>query len=301
MIGTIDKPTKGEMTVCDTGEQCLEYCGREYAPRLMCGLRVLLRKVITPNTKDEVLASLRLSKLGFVFQSFNLLSSMTALENVELPMVLKGVLRPADRRAVAVASLERVGLGHRLHHFPAKLSGGEQQRVTIARAIANSPELLLLDEPTGDLDTNNTHRVIDLLYRLNTEENMTMIMVTHDVYLKNFAHRVVYMRDGKVHRVEMVASGRRRQAVRELYEAMGSRPPTASTNRTTNSSANAALGAAGPSSSQTTQTFDGAAQHRPGLWVSASTEVRNPGDYATYSSKSGKSRQLESGFDAEAN
>ncbi|KAJ3037777.1 ABC transporter H member 2, partial [Rhizophlyctis rosea] len=141
---------------------------------------------------------------------------MTALENVELPMMLKGVLATKQRRKVATASLDRVGLPHRLNHLPTKLSGGEQQRVTIARAIANCPEILLLDEPTGDLDTKNTHKIISLLHTLNTTENMTLVMVTHDVYLKNFAHRVVYMRDGKVHRVECVEEGRRKAAVEGL-------------------------------------------------------------------------------------
>ncbi|RKO95294.1 ABC transporter-like protein, partial [Caulochytrium protostelioides] len=89
-----------------------------------------------------------------------------------------------------------------MFHYPHKLSGGEQQRVTIARAIANSPKVLLLDEPTGDLDTVNTRRVMALLHNLNREQKMTMIMVTHDVSLKHFAHRVVYMRDGKVARIE---------------------------------------------------------------------------------------------------
>ncbi|KAG5457469.1 MAG: P-loop containing nucleoside triphosphate hydrolase protein, partial [Olpidium bornovanus] len=143
IIGTVDTPTKGDLTVCGTK--------------------------ITSRTKDAELAFLRLTKLGFVFQTFNLLPSMTARENVELPMMLAARRSPAERRAAAAASLHSVGLSHRLGHFPNQLSGGEQQRVTIARAIANSPELLLLDEPTGDLDTANTNKIVELLHRLNLE------------------------------------------------------------------------------------------------------------------------------------
>ncbi|TPX71750.1 hypothetical protein SpCBS45565_g00848 [Spizellomyces sp. 'palustris'] len=248
IVGTIDKPTKGDLTICNT--------------------------VITPNTKDEVLAELRLNKLGFVFQTFNLISSMTALENVELPMVLKGTLTASERRTRAVASLEKVGLSHRLHHFPAKLSGGEQQRVTIARAIANLPEVLLLDEPTGDLDTSNTHRIIDLLHRLNSEEDVTLIMVTHDVYLKNFAHRVIYMRDGKIQRVEMVRSVRRVEALSDLRRRLeeDKRPLVSSDPSSSHSPTGGHIGL-----------LPGEAVHRPGRFVSCATEIREPGDYATYS------------------
>ncbi|KAJ3155254.1 ABC transporter AbcH.1 [Geranomyces michiganensis] len=268
IVGTIDKPTKGDLTICDT--------------------------VITPNTKDEVLAALRLSKLGFVFQSFNLISSMTALENVELPMILKGTLTASERKTRAVASLQRVGLGHRLHHFPSKLSGGEQQRVTIARAIANLPEVLLLDEPTGDLDTQNTLRILHLLHSLNVEQHMTFIMVTHDVYLKNFAHRVVYMRDGKIHRVEMTRSQKRREALEELEakimiaqgELRGAtaQPPAAqsTTEETLRCSSVGPAAAAGP-----VVTVTGESAHAPGRFVSATTEIREPGDYATYSPSCG--------------
>ncbi|TPX58075.1 hypothetical protein PhCBS80983_g03375 [Powellomyces hirtus] len=257
IIGTIDKPTKGDLTICDT--------------------------VITPNTKDEVLASLRLNKLGFVFQSFNLISSMTALENVELPMVLKGSLTAQERKARAIASLKRVGLEHRLHHFPSKLSGGEQQRVTIARAIANLPEVLLLDEPTGDLDTQNTLRILHLLHTLNVGEMMTFVMVTHDVYLKNFAHRVVYMRDGKIHRVEMTRSQKRKEALEELEAKVAE-----GEGRNVARAATSAEGA--PNSDLHTRpvgTVTGESAHQPGQYVSRATEVREPGDYATYCVESG--------------
>ncbi|KCV73083.1 ABC transporter ATP-binding protein [Fonticula alba] len=192
LIGTIDKPTKGELWIGG--------------------------RLINPKTPDSVLADIRLGTLGFVFQTFNLLSSMTARENVELPMILKGDLSTSEIRARAVASLERMNLHHRMDHMPNMLSGGEQQRVAIARAIANRPSVLLLDEPTGDLDTVNTKSVVRLLRQLNELDGMTLVMVTHDVYLKNFATRVVWMRDGKVAQTEVVSAQTRARAFRGLDE-----------------------------------------------------------------------------------
>jgi len=190
VIGTIDKPTKGEL--------------------YLCGHR------IDSNTTDETLSYVRLKKIGFVFQTFNLLSSLTALENVEMPMILAGDQNADDRRARAKELLSKVGMGERLGHIPSQLSGGEQQRVTIARAISNKPEILLLDEPTGDLDSLNTCVVLKQLLKLNSEENITLIMVTHDVGLKNFANRVIWMRDGKIQNVETISEKRRRNRVQQL-------------------------------------------------------------------------------------
>ncbi|KNE56818.1 hypothetical protein AMAG_02592, partial [Allomyces macrogynus ATCC 38327] len=198
IIGTIDKPTKGELSICGI--------------------------VINANTTDDTLAALRLHKLGFIFQAFNLLSSMTARENVELPMTLQGLHSAAQRRDLATRALNRVGLGHRLDRFPAQLSGGEQQRVTIARALANQPEILLADEPTGDLDSANTNRVMDLLYRLNVEQKMTVIMVTHDPALKHYCSRVVYMRDGRVARQETVDPAARARALAGLAAKLNKTP-----------------------------------------------------------------------------
>jgi len=192
LIGTIDKPTKGEMVIGD--------------------------QRVTSETHDDVLASIRLNTLGFVFQSFNLLTAMTAQENVELPMILKGELPAWERKVLAEESLEKMGLGHRTGHYPNMLSGGEQQRVTIARAVANKPKLLLLDEPTGDLDTKNTRMVVRMLRKLNEENDMTLIMVTHDVHLKNFAKRIIWMRDGKILRTESVDQRKRLEAFKELEE-----------------------------------------------------------------------------------
>jgi len=194
IIGTIDKPTKGELK--------------------LSGHR------ITQSTADSVLSEVRLTKLGFVFQTFNLLSSLTALENVEMPMILHGVLNQSERRTRAKELLDRVGLGHRFDHVPAQLSGGEQQRTTIARAIANNPEILLLDEPTGDLDTINTAIVMKLLTELNQEQKITMVMVTHDVGLKNFADRIIWMRDGKIQRIEVVPKSRKLEAIQKVEETI---------------------------------------------------------------------------------
>mmetsp|Transcript_43407 Transcript_43407/g.112927 ORF Transcript_43407/g.112927 Transcript_43407/m.112927 type:complete len:210 (+) Transcript_43407:632-1261(+) len=115
--------------------------------------------------------------------------------------------------------LTKVGLQHRWGHVPSQLSGGEQQRVTIARSIANEPEMLLLDEPTGDLDTANTEIVMNMLVELNMQNKITMIMVTHDVNLKYFANKVVHMRDGKIARIEYIEEERRKQAVAELGQS----------------------------------------------------------------------------------
>ena len=134
---------------------------------------------------------------------------MTAVENVELPMVLANTITAERRRRRAKDLLDKVGMGKRLDHHPPELSGGEQQRVTIARALANNPELLLLDEPTGDLDTVNSDRVMRLLLDLNSD-GVTMIMVTHDVTLKHYAHRVVHMLDGKIVKTERINPDTRR-------------------------------------------------------------------------------------------
>ena len=145
-----------------------------------------------------------------------MLSSLTALENVEMPMILAGKTNAEERRKRAIYLLSKVGLAERLNHYPSQLSGGEQQRVTIARAVSNKPEILLLDEPTGDLDSMNTILVMKLLTDLNKEENITLVMVTHDVGLKFFADRIIWMRDGKIQRVETVLEKKREEVYQEL-------------------------------------------------------------------------------------
>ena len=143
---------------------------------------------------------------------------MNAEENVALPMILAGEKSRASIGRRAKELLTRVGLGHRLDHLPSQLSGGEQQRVTIARAIANRPQLLLLDEPTGDLDTVNGTIILGLLLQLNRHEAITCVMVTHDQSLKHYAHRVVHMVDGKVLRIETIDEAERLRADTELQQ-----------------------------------------------------------------------------------
>jgi len=149
---------------------------------------------ITSLSEDE-LARLRRRKIGYVFQSFHLIPTLTAQENVAVPLELAG-----DPEAVSKANalLQAVGLGSRLHHYPAQLSGGEQQRVSVARAFANNPAILLADEPTGNLDTATGKQVIDLLIRLNQDHGSTLVLVTHDPALAAHAERIVCLRDGRI-------------------------------------------------------------------------------------------------------
>eukprot|EP00656_Telonema_subtile_P015321 TRINITY_DN18003_c0_g1_i1.p1 TRINITY_DN18003_c0_g1~~TRINITY_DN18003_c0_g1_i1.p1 ORF type:complete len:330 (-),score=64.00 TRINITY_DN18003_c0_g1_i1:182-1171(-) len=212
LIGTIDTPTRGSITVCGN--------------------------TITERAQDNELAELRLQRIGFVFQAFNLLPSFTAVENVEVPMRLAGVLNARERRARALDLLTRVGLGDRADHTPSQLSGGEQQRVTIARSLSNNPTLLLLDEPTGDLDSRNSDLVMQILLELN-QDGMAMVMVTHDVALKHHANRVINMYDGKVSNVEVINRAEREAANAQLaadceahVQALGMQPDEESQQQT---------------------------------------------------------------------
>lgn len=165
----------------------------------------LLGSEITAQSDDDYLSKLRLEKIGFVFQTFNLLATMSAYENIELPMKIMSKLSAKEAKHRTLELLSTVGLQDRRDHLPSELSGGEQQRVAIARALANAPEILLLDEPTGDLDTLNTVEVMNLLLALNnfgySAENstpITMLMVTHNPDLECYADRILYVRDGKL-------------------------------------------------------------------------------------------------------
>lgn len=142
-------------------------------------------------------AMLRNHYIGFVFQGYNLLPRTTALENVELPLIYRGV-RTRDRRALAFDALDKVGLAGREDHTPAELSGGQQQRVAIARAIVTDPALLVADEPTGNLDTQRSHEIMDLLTGLNRERGLTIVMVTHEADIATYADRTITFVDGRI-------------------------------------------------------------------------------------------------------
>jgi putative ABC transport system ATP-binding protein len=146
-------------------------------------------------------ALLRRKYLGFVFQGFNLLSRTTALENVELPLVYRGEDKKT-RHELGMAALDKVGLADWWDHTPAELSGGQQQRVAIARAIVTSPAVLLADEPTGNLDSERSVEIMELLSGLNRDSNITVLMVTHEPDMAAFAHTLVHFKDGLVERIE---------------------------------------------------------------------------------------------------
>lgn len=143
---------------------------------------------------DNELAVIRNTKLGFVFQSYNLLPKMTALENVELPMVYAG---RGHRKQSAQEALESVGIGKRARHRPTEMSGGEQQRVAIARSLINNPRIILADEPTGNLDTQSSHNIMDVLLE-QRKKGITIVIVTHEEDIASFTERTIYLRDGKI-------------------------------------------------------------------------------------------------------
>jgi len=151
--------------------------------------------------REGELVRYRRERVGFVFQSFNLLPMRSAVENVEMPLILSGD-KPAARRKRALALLESVRLGARAHHRPTELSGGEMQRVAVARALANEPMLVLADEPTGNLDTKTGQGILDLLREAVEQRGVTLILVTHDLRVASYADRVVHMLDGRIERIE---------------------------------------------------------------------------------------------------
>ncbi|HLC98144.1 MAG TPA: ABC transporter ATP-binding protein [Candidatus Nanoarchaeia archaeon] len=158
--------------------------------------RILLEKQNIQQLSESALANIRGRKIGFVFQTFNLIPTLDALENVALPMLFQKVPKK-KRKQKARQLLEQVGLGNRLHHLPNQLSGGQRQRVAIARALANDPEIILADEPTGNLDTKTGEEIMKLLRDLN-RQGKTLIVVTHNPELTKMADKVITLKDGKV-------------------------------------------------------------------------------------------------------
>ncbi|MEW6530898.1 MAG: ABC transporter ATP-binding protein [Thermodesulfobacteriota bacterium] len=142
-------------------------------------------------------ADLRNKKMGFVFQGFNLLPRMDATRNVELPLIYSG-LQTKRRKELALNALQLVGLADRAQHLPTELSGGQQQRAAIARALVNSPELILADEPTGNLDTHTSAEIMEVFRKLNTEQGITFVLVTHDPEVATLTNRRILIRDGKI-------------------------------------------------------------------------------------------------------
>lgn len=146
---------------------------------------------------EDELAQIRGEKIGFVFQQFNLLSNLSSLENVMLPMIFQGV-KESERRGKAEALLTSLDLKERVSHRPAELSGGEQQRIAIARALANSPEIILADEPTGNLDSKTGKMIMEILIDLHKKEGKTIVVVTHDPYIASYSEEIVNIKDGQI-------------------------------------------------------------------------------------------------------
>src|SRR5678815_2452190 len=169
ILGLLDSPTEGSYTLNGQAVANLDFAER---------------------------ARIRNKEIGFIFQSFNLIGDLTVFENVELPLTYRG-MNTAERKEAAVKALERVGMGHRMKHYPSQLSGGQQQRVAVARALGGKPSILLADEPTGNLDSKNGDAVMDLLQELH-REGATICMVTHDARFARHADRQIHLFDGRV-------------------------------------------------------------------------------------------------------
>ena len=168
IMGLLDAPTKGEIKI---DEQKTEHLS------------------------DKQLAAFRNKKLGFIFQSYHLINDLKVVDNVELPLLYRN-MSASERRKLAEQALEKVGLSNRIKHFPTQLSGGQKQRVAIARAIVGQPEIILADEPTGNLDSNMGNEIMEILLNLNESDGTTIVMVTHDEHMAKRTHRLVRLFDG---------------------------------------------------------------------------------------------------------
>ena len=169
IMGLLDAPTKGEVNIAEEK---------------------------TENLNDKQLAHFRNKKLGFIFQSYHLINDLKVIDNVELPLLYRNVTAK-ERRKLAEEALSKVGLSNRMKHFPTQLSGGQKQRVAIARAIVGRPEIILADEPTGNLDSAMGNEIMEILIQLNKSEGTTIVMVTHDEHMAKQTHRLVRLFDGK--------------------------------------------------------------------------------------------------------
>ena len=167
------------------------------------GGKIIVNAVDLAKLNEHELAEYRLKNVGFVFQFFNLIPTLTALKNVELPLVFAGAPLK-ERHAKAKEALASVGLGNRLNHKPPELSGGEQQRVSLARALINEPQIILADEPTGNLDTQTGREIMKILDELNIKEDKTIILVTHDLEVSRYADYIIHLRDGKIEKTEVL-------------------------------------------------------------------------------------------------
>lgn len=174
MLAGLEKPTKGEITIA--------------------GQRI-------DRLKENQLVRFRRRKIGFIFQSFNLIATMNALENVAFPLAFRGITRTV-REKKADAMLERVGLSGHKSHKPNQMSGGQQQRVGVARALVVNPSIVFADEPTGNLDSNTSKEILELMRNVVSEQKKTLVMVTHDNNLAHVADRIIHIRDGKIKKIE---------------------------------------------------------------------------------------------------
>lgn len=209
------------------GEFCCLYgasgSGKSTLLNLMAGIekitsgQIIIKGHNVHKMSEKSLAKFRQNNLGFVFQSYNLLNSMTALENVELPLVFKHT-STKRRRKLAKDMLIKVGLGARLKHKPKEMSGGQQQRVGIARAFVSNPEIVFADEPTGNLDSKTSREVMNLIKEMANAKNQTIVMVTHDKNLTEYADRIIHIFDGKIEEIEYVKKETVPEADEQLVE-----------------------------------------------------------------------------------